>query len=312
MAELFRYKKLKITHNALVVKGAMGVKPILKEDGSFLKVGEKIYKADEEKRELTTSLVVFNKFDSQGMILDNEDVRDEAIIDFLANGSKTLKVLHSTDESVAESFIEAPLKEAYVVKEDDNYFTAGSFNATYKIRNQEDWDIIKTLELQTSIEGVAELEVVKEEELDKEENAGKMKDFVLKFKSMFYAWFGKDKVDEILEIKKEEEEEMTKEQVEVLLQDITKNEDNAFLLSVIKGVVENVEKEFNSKEEIVALLKSVSANEIEELTNQKKEFETSKLELEAKLADLEKQFKEQQTPSGETQPILNPKTVEII
>jgi len=55
----FRYKKLIIKNNALVVGGAMKVKPILNDDGNFIKLTEFI-KADNEKQELHTILVLFN------------------------------------------------------------------------------------------------------------------------------------------------------------------------------------------------------------------------------------------------------------
>lgn len=304
----YRYKKITIKNNALVKKGAMGVKPILKEDGSYLKVDNQIFKANDEKQELTTTLVIFNKYDSQDMILDDEDVRDEAMIDFVANGNKTLKILHASDEDDDSAYIEAPLKEIYVVKENDKDFSVGSINATYKVRKQEDWSIIKSLELQTSIEGEAELEVVKED-IVKE---GTLKEFVTKFKAYFITLFGKDKVEEMLNKEEDKEEEMTKEELEVVLQNICKNESNDFVVSVVKEVVNNVDNEFAGKEEVLGLIKSVTSQEVADLKLAKEEIEQSKQVLEQEIAELKELLKQQQTPSGDRITPINPKNVSVI
>ena len=310
--KFYRYKSLRIDTNALVIKGAMGVKPILKDDGHFVKVGERIFKADDEKMELTTTLVVFNKFDSQNMILDDENVRDQAMIDFIEKGNKSLKIMHETSND-ENNYAEAKLKEVYVVKDTDTEWQGyeGSINATYKFLNKTDWEIVKQLELQTSIEGFGDLEEVSDVELAKSDS--KLKEFIAKFKDFFYARFGKDKVDSVL-LQKEDEGENTvetKEETTYALQlekqedvdnfinekfsNLTKNEDNSLILNVVKSVVENIENEFKNKEEILDLIKSATSKEIEALTSEKQE-------LEQKVQNLEAVLKEQTTPSGDTIP----------
>ena len=89
-----RYKTLKIEHDCIVPKGAMQVKSVFKEDGYFSRPKETIVKFDDTKQMMYNIMVKFNKVDSQDMILDSEEVRTQALIDYLANGDKILKFTH--------------------------------------------------------------------------------------------------------------------------------------------------------------------------------------------------------------------------
>jgi len=321
----FRYKKLIIKNNALVVGGAMKVKPILKDDGNFIKLTEFI-KADNEKQELHTILVLFNKFDSQGMILDDEDVRDEAMVDFLKDGNKSLKILHETDKETEDSYIDAHLQSLDVVEETDKYFPEleGSIKAVYKIYDKEDWEIIKTLQLQTSIEGFGSLEEV-EEEITK----SKLKNFIKKYADAFKEYYGKDIIEEITKGDEMNAKELKAEldSIKQAIEKLDKGElvfkeesdiiDFAYneLEKVSKNLTEEnkemffrfVEllKDFKSeKDEIVAEVKKSLNIGID--ANLKEENESLKKEIEK----LKKEFAEQITPLGDDNKIT-PDMVEV-
>jgi DNA repair exonuclease SbcCD ATPase subunit len=203
----FRYKMLKIDTNALIPQGAMGFKAVYKEDGHYTKPTQ-IFKND-ELMELTTVLVKFGEFDSQDMILDDYDVATDAMIDFLKNGNKSLKIMHSTDDT-EENYVEAFLKEAYMTKADGelNGIAKHSLVAVYKFTDEDDYEIAKALSLETSIEGKAELE-----ELQEEITKSRLKEFVEKYAEQFADLFGDNVINKIL---KKGENEMNEEQIKIM------------------------------------------------------------------------------------------------
>jgi hypothetical protein len=189
--KILRYKKLIIKNNALVPKGAMEVLPVYKEDdGKFRSKSETIFKANDEKLELTTVMVKFGKVDADNMILDDEAVRDEAMIDFMKNGNKRLVITHNTEDEKRE--VNAYIKELYVAKGFDSDFSEyeGSILSTAKFDNVEDYTIAKELQLETSIEGMAELEEVI---LDKS-----LKDRIVDNLEYFVKYFGLEKIKELI------------------------------------------------------------------------------------------------------------------
>jgi len=194
----FAYKKLIIKTNAIVPKGAMQKKAVYKEDdGSFLKLSNLV--KDDAKLEVTACLAKFNEFDSQDMILDDETVRDEAMVNFLLKGNKQIKILHKTEDN-KENYIDAFLKEIYVAKA-DNIVNApeGSILTTYKFKNKEDWDVAKELDLEFSFEGSAELVPVKKDVKLTKEN---LINFIKGNQDVFVDFFGEKTISKV--VKKED------------------------------------------------------------------------------------------------------------
>ena len=271
-----RYKKLNITTNALVLAGAMGTKPVYKADGTFVK-DIMLFKND-DLMELTTVLVKFGEYDTQDMILDDEDVRDEAIIDFLEKGTKSLKLFHETNDS-EENYIEAPLKEAYVTKFDGEFQDVfkGSIVATYKFRDEKDWEIAKALDLSTSIEGQAELEEVTEEI-----TKSSLQEFVDKYKEQFTKLFGDKLIGKILK----KENEMTKEEMQ-------KMEDLVTQVAELTPQVEDLTKQVETLTAEKVEIETNAASELEktnaELENITKDFNELKVDFEKRITKLDNQ-----------------------
>lgn len=178
-----RYKKLIIEHDCLVPKGAMQVETIFKEDkdGHFIKPKETIVKFDDSKQMMYNIMVLFGKVDTQDMILDDEKVRTETQIDYLANGDKILKFTHQKNEDDEPYDINAHVAEVYVVKEGDTYFPeyVGSIARCAYFPDKEEYDIIKEMEFESSIEGIADLEEI---DIEKKSNGitHKIKDLLKK------------------------------------------------------------------------------------------------------------------------------------
>lgn len=174
--KVLRYKSLKIARDCLVPKGAMQVKSVFKEDtGEFVTLNETpIYKFDDEKQLMYNIMVKFGKTDSQNMILDNEDVRRDTLIDFIGNGDKVLKFSHKKDDNGEPFDIEAVVCGADFVRKGDPMFPDDE-DSIYRVaffKNKDEFDIIKTLKFESSIEGVAELESIEievDEPVSKEE-----------------------------------------------------------------------------------------------------------------------------------------------
>lgn len=158
--KLKRYKKLIISHDCLVPKGAMEVESVFKEDGYFQRPKEAIYKFDDEKQIMYNVMVLFGKEDSQGWILDDEEVRRETLVDYLSNGDKVLKFTHKKDDDGEPFDINAHVMEVYTVKSNDEVFPdyVGSIARSAYFPNKDEYNIIKNMEFQSSIEGTAALE----------------------------------------------------------------------------------------------------------------------------------------------------------
>ena len=242
----YAYKKLRITKNAIVPKGAMRKKAIYKEDGSFKKTITLL--KNEEKLEVTACLIKFDEFDSQDMILDDENVRDEAMIDFLIKGDKTLKILHKTKDE-KESHIDAFLKEIYVAKEDNVVNApAGSVITTYKFANKEDWDVAKGLDLEFSLEGEGTLvEVAKE---DKPMTKTTLKGFIEKNKEAFEGAFGKEAINKLFKKEDKKEDEKEDGEIDDLKKEIKKLSDSQVKLQkMLSQRITSISIEKNDEEE---------------------------------------------------------------
>jgi len=305
----YRYKTLKIDRLALVPKGAMGVEGLYKaEDGSFNKV-EKLFKFDDSERILKTIVILFNKFDSQGMILDDADLRDEAMINFLKDGEKQLKILHETDSNDKDNYVEANLYSFGKVQKKDPDFgdLEGSVWAEYKFDNEKDYAIAKELELQTSLEGFGHLEEL-EQDLNKEESS--LKKFIEKYKVGFSKIFGEERVEKVLN---KEDEEMTKEEAkelfgELLEEKVKKAKEDAVVeiieslskgdnVELLKSAIEAIQKLVKGEEiseEVKELAKQFDAPEADDVEPIKKENE----DLKTKVEELEKELGEQKTPAN--------------
>lgn len=293
--KLLRYKKLIINKNALVPKGAMEVLPVYKEaDGKFRTKEETIFKANDEKLELTTIMVKFGKYDADGMILDSEFVRDEAMIEFMKSGDKTLAFSHNIEDKNRD--VSAFIKELYVIKSDDIDFPdyAGSIASTAKFANVEDYKIAKELEFETSIEGIAELEEVA---VDKS-----LKDKIAENIEYFIKYFGVDKIknlmgDEMFGNNKELKEKY--EQLEKEFAELKEQIDK-----------ENVEKE--AQPEIEPVDYSAEIEELKKSFANFSEITTSISELTKTVEGLKEFFLQRETPAmGNQSTKLKPEEIEI-
>jgi hypothetical protein len=176
-----RYLALKIDKDCLVPKGAMKVESIFKDDGHFKLVEDAICKFDDAKQIMYNVMVLFNKVDSQGMILDNEDLRNQAMMDFLESGDKVLKFSHEKDDAGDSYDINARILELYIAKENDPIYPdyVGSIIRSAYFEDKEDYEIAKTLNFQSSIEGKAKLEEI-DLVVEKEKKFNKIKDLLKK------------------------------------------------------------------------------------------------------------------------------------
>ena len=162
MKKVKRYKRLEITRDCLVPKGAMEVKSVFKDDGHFIKVLEPVFKFDDNKQMMYNVMVKFGKPDSQNMILDDEKVRTDTMINYIATGDKILKFTHKKDEDEEPYDIDAHVAEVYFAKENDPYYPEeeGAIIRGAYFSNKEEYDIVKELKFESSVEGTADLEVV--------------------------------------------------------------------------------------------------------------------------------------------------------
>jgi len=165
--KLKRYKKLIITHDCLVPKGAMQVESVFKEEKEGITAFTKhktyedmVVKFDDEKQIMYNIMVKWNKADSDNWILDDEDIRRDTMIDYQQNGDKVLKFTHQKDEAGEPYSIDAHVMEFFFVKENDPIYPdyAGSIARSAYFKDKEEYDFIKELEFETSIEGSAFLE----------------------------------------------------------------------------------------------------------------------------------------------------------
>lgn len=293
--KLMRYKKLIINKNALVPKGAMEVLPVYKEDdGKFRTKEETIFKANDDKLELTTVMVKFGKYDADGMILDSEIVRDEAMIEFMKSGDKTLAFSHNIEDKNRD--VSAFIKELYVIKSDDIDFPdyAGSIASTAKFANAEDYKIAKELEFETSIEGLAELEEVA---VDKS-----LKDKIAENIEYFIKYFGVDKIKNLMGDEMFGNNKELKEKYEQLEKELAE-------------LKEQIEKE-NAEKEAQPETKTVDYSaEIEELKKSFANFSeitTSISELTKTVEGLKEFFLQRETPAmGNQSTKLKPEEIEI-
>lgn len=99
MAKKTRYKKLIITANALVPKGAVQEKAVFKGiEFKSLKQLTNIVKDDNNQ---TMYLIWYplNKVDAHGDFVDSPAVLENAAIDFMKSGEKSIKILQTRGTS---------------------------------------------------------------------------------------------------------------------------------------------------------------------------------------------------------------------
>lgn len=171
MAKKTRYKKLIITANALVPKGAVQEKAVFKgiEFGQLKQLSNII--KDDNNQTMYSIWYPLNKVDAHGDFVDNPAVLENAAIDFMKSGEKSIKILHEgnfTDGAV--------VKELWIVKAGDPIFTnpdlIGSLAGGIKFLDAELYNKCKSENWETSIEGQAEEEVVEKSVIED------LKDFI--------------------------------------------------------------------------------------------------------------------------------------
>lgn len=215
--KLKRYKKLIISHDCLVPKGAMEVESVFKEvDGAteFTKLKTKpVFKFDDSEQMIYNVMVKWNDPDSEDWILDDANVRRDAMIDYQANGDKVLKFTHQKDDNDKPYDIDAHVVETYIVKENDPIFPdyIGSIARSAYFADAEEYSIIKELEFESSIEGKAMLEDFEVEDETIKEKTNKA---IHKIKDLLKNTF------------KFEDGKLTKKSFLTILEDVTKNFDS--------------------------------------------------------------------------------------
>lgn len=151
------YTKLKITGNALVKRGAVGVKAVFKGKE------QRVVKTDDSKLEMHTIMYMVNQFDSHGAIVKQDKVIEEACLDFMLNGEKRVKMTHDGD------FIDAHVMQLYIVPEnhpiwnEDKY--VGALATVTKFGDKELYDKCKEEGWETSLEGDVVEEEISEENI---------------------------------------------------------------------------------------------------------------------------------------------------
>lgn len=243
--KLKRYKKLIISHDCLVPKGAMEVESVFKEvDGitEFTKIKSKaVFKLDDSEQMIFNVMVKWNDPDSQDWILDDAGVRRDTLIDYQANGDKVLKFTHKKDDDGEPFDIDAHVVETYIVKENDHIFPeyVGSIARSAYFADADEYDLIKEMEFETSIEGKALLE---EFEIEEETVKDKTNKAIHKIKDLLKTTF------------KFEDGKLTKKSFLTILEDVTKdfdsvvannkNTDVYFATSALQTAVFNAEWDY--------------------------------------------------------------------
>jgi len=209
MAKKTRYKKLIITANALVPKGAVQEKAVFKgiEFGQ-LKQLTNIVK-DDNNQTMYSIWYPLNKVDAHGDFVDSPTVLEDAAIDFMKSGEKSIKILHEgnfTDGAV--------VKELWIVKTGDPIFTnpdlVGSLAGGIKFLDAELYNKCKSENWETSIEGQAEEEIVEKSMIEE------LKEFI---KNLFAKSLNNAYIKEEPQVKVEERKEvdMTPDEVKAMI-----------------------------------------------------------------------------------------------
>ena len=151
------YTKLKITGNALVKRGAVGVKAVFKGKE------QRVVKADDSKLEMHTIMYMVNQYDSHGAIVKQDKVIEEAWLDFMLNGEKRVKMTHDGD------FIDAHVMQLYIVPENHPIWNenkyVGALATVTKFGDKELYYKCKEEGWETSLEGDVIEEEISEENI---------------------------------------------------------------------------------------------------------------------------------------------------
>lgn len=151
------YTKLKITGNALVKRGAVGVKAVFKGKE------QRVVKADDSKLEMHTIMYMVNQFDSHKAIVKQDKVIEEACLDFMLNGEKRVKMTHDGE------FVNAHVMQLYIVPENHPMWSeekyVGALATVTKFGDKELYDKCKEEGWETSLEGDVIEEEISEENI---------------------------------------------------------------------------------------------------------------------------------------------------
>lgn len=151
------YVKLKITGNALVPKGAVGVKAVFKGKE------QRVVKADDSKLEMHTIMYMVNQFDSHKAIVKQDKVIEEACLDFMLNGEKRVKMTHDGE------FVNAHVMQLYIVPENHPMWSeekyVGALATVTKFGDKELYYKCKEEGWETSLEGDVIEEEISEENI---------------------------------------------------------------------------------------------------------------------------------------------------
>lgn len=151
------YVKLKITGNALVPKGAVGVKAVFKGKE------QRVVKVDDSKLEMHTIMYMVNQFDSHKAIVKQDKVIEEACLDFMLNGEKRVKMTHDGE------FVNAHVMQLYIVPENHPMWSeekyVGALATVTKFGDKELYDKCKEEGWETSLEGDVIEEEISEENI---------------------------------------------------------------------------------------------------------------------------------------------------
>lgn len=283
MAKKTRYKKLIITANALVPKGAVQEKAVYKgiEFGQLKQLSNIV--KDDNNQTMYSIWYPLNKVDAHGDFVDNPAVLENAAIDFMKSGEKSIKILHEgnfTDGAV--------VKELWIVKAGDPIFNnpdlIGSLAGGIKFLDVELYNKCKSENWETSIEGQAEEEVIEKSMIED------LKEFIKKlFVKSQNIYYIKEEPQVILE-EQRKEIVMNPDEVKALI-----SEAIAALKAEIIAELKPEKSEEMPVEEAKKPAEPMSDPEKEEL---KKELEKVKAELEKEVKK-SVQVRENKTESSE-------------
>lgn len=291
MAKKTRYKKLIITANALVPKGAVQEKAVFKgiEFGQLKQLSNIV--KDDNNQTMYSIWYPLNKVDAHGDFVDNPAVLEDAAINFMKSGEKSIKILHDgefTDGAV--------VKELWIVKAGDPIFTnpdlIGSLAGGIKFLDTDLYNKCKSENWETSIEGQAEEEIVEKGLIED------LKDFI---KNLFVKSQNNTYIKEEPQVSLEEKAvKMTPEEVKAMVAEMIMAA-KAEIMAELKP--EKEPEEMPVEEACKPEEKTAEPDpEKEEL---KKALEDQKAEAEKLKAELEKEVKKSVQSKEDNQPERN-------
>lgn len=264
------YTKLRITANTLVRRGAVMERGIYKSKDGFIKskINNVVCKSDDEKMQLHSICYMLNKKDSHGNFCSNPKVLEDAIGDWMLNGSKIIKHTHEGGE------IDAYVQQLYLVPKghpiwkEDKY--VGAIANVIQFNDAELYKYYKEHEFETSIEGFAEEEQVP---VEKSNMFKKMYELIIsKLKSEGSIIMKKEDVKES-EVKKEEGV-VTDTKPEDVKEPEVKKELAQEVIDYVTGIVNELTAKYDAKyDELKGMISNLVPNtEIESVKEVIKEI----------------------------------------